>query len=127
MVLLDDALCRANKCEHQQTQDVMREDLTALPVSSQGTVIPLCPNFLLRSRDMIPNYGRHVLPTKLGGKPKFACILRKSEVYMVDCNNCHTPCDYAGHIKDTWCPLYTPAFCTLCKIECSMREVCNEA
>lgn len=76
---------------------------------------------------MIPNYGRHILPTHLGGKPKFACTLRKSEVSMVDCNNCHTPCDYVGHIKDAWCPLYTPAFCTLCKIECSMREVCDEA
>lgn len=76
---------------------------------------------------MSHNYGRHILPTKLGGTPKFVCTLRKSEVYMVDCNNCHTPCDYAGHIKDTWCPLYTPAFCALCKIECTMREVCNEA
>lgn len=78
---------------------------------------------------MIPNYGRHILPTKLGGTPKFVCTLRKSEVYLVDCRNCNTPCDYAGGDweKGTWCPLYTPAFCTLCKIECSMREVCDEA
>ena len=34
LVLLDNALCRANKCEHQQTQDVMREHLTAPSVSS---------------------------------------------------------------------------------------------
>lgn len=69
---------------------------------------------------MSHNYGRHILPTKLGGTPKFVCTLRKSEVYMVDCNNCHTPCDYAGHIKDTWCPLYTPAFCVSCRVRCAM-------
>lgn len=28
LVLLEDALCRANKCEHQQTQDVMRDYLS---------------------------------------------------------------------------------------------------
>ena len=45
LVLLEDALCRANKCEHQQTQDVKRDYLSALSVSFQGTVILLCPNF----------------------------------------------------------------------------------
>ena len=70
---------------------------------------------------MTPNYGRHILPTNLGGKPKFACTLRKSEVYMVDCNNCSTPCTYAGEVRNSWCILYTPPFCLHCKVKCSMR------
>lgn len=70
---------------------------------------------------MSPNYGRHILPTNLGGKPKFACTLRGSEVHMVDCNNCSTPCVYAGESRNSWCVLYTPKFCLHCKAECSMR------
>ena len=69
---------------------------------------------------MIPNYGRHILPTKSRGKPKFACTLRKSEVTAVDCGSCSTPCDYAGNYRNEWCVLYTPAFCRHCKVKCSM-------
>ena len=71
---------------------------------------------------MTQNYGRHILPTNLGGKPKFACTLRGSEVHMVDCNNCSTPCVYAGEIRNSWCVLYTPAFCVSCKVRCLMAS-----
>ena len=79
---------------------------------------------------MIPNYSRHVLPTNIGGKNAFHCILRGSRVDAVDCSSCSTPCDYAGHRREEWCVLYTPAFCRKCTVKCSMavlEEFNNEA
>ena len=66
------------------------------------------------------NYGRHILPTNIGGKNAFVCVLRGSRIEAVDCSSCSIPCDMAGQKRDEWCVLYTPAFCRHCKVKCSM-------
>ena len=69
---------------------------------------------------MIPNYGRHILPTTIGGKYAFHCVLRGSRVDAVDCGSCSTSCDYRGQTRGEWCVLYTPAFCVSCRVRCAM-------
>lgn len=69
---------------------------------------------------MIPNYGRHILPTSIIGKNAFVCSLRGSRVDAVDCGSCSSLCDYAGNNRKEWCVLFTPGFCRNCKVKCSM-------
>lgn len=70
---------------------------------------------------MLPNYGRHLLPTNLGSPNAFACTLYGDREERVDCGTCTAKCPYSGLTRNSWCILYTPLMCRKCMTECAMH------